>query len=419
MPNPVGIPGFTGMDNVNKIGQDLKTPSILLNADVSKEGVASQRPGYAKVVALAGSHSLWAGSVMLCGAGDGNLYRINNTIATSLASGAGAKPLYFVEINGNIYVSSALYTGVYNVKNETVSPWGLSLPIEGPQCSAGVGGLLSGVYHLTFTTLSGSKISGNGPVTRFELASTGGIVISNRPADAIVWCSDVDGSELFFAGAVDTVNDVGMERLPSFGKTPPPNMEHICYSFGRIWGSVGDILHYSDPFAYDWFSLSGRIPVEGNILMIAPVTGGIFLGFSDRIDFLAGREPGQMAFEYRVNSKGAIENTLQYVDSIPEIGSDVPVWTGRGGMYAGMIDGTIIEIARKRIAFDAPKKAGASLVQMLADGPRYLAAFEQPSVVGFGDSATCEVVRNGRVLQASWHEEIREVVGAADAAIDS
>jgi hypothetical protein len=414
VPNPVRVPAFTGMNNVSKIGQDLKTPSILLNADVSKEGVLSQRQGYAKVVTLAGAHSLWSGSVMLCGAGDGNLYRINNTVATSLASGAGTKPIYFVEINGNIYISSALYTGVYNIGSETVSSWGLALPNVGPQCTSGGGGLLPGTYHLAFTTLSGGEISGNGPVVRFDLSNSGGIVISNRPADAIVWCSDVDGSELFFAGAVDTVNDVGMERLPSFGKTPPPNMEHICYAFGRIWGSVGDVLHYSDPLAYSWFGPSGRIPVDGNILMIAPVTGGIFLGFSDRIDFLVGREPSQMAFEYKVNSKGVIENTLQYVDSMPEIGSDIPIWTGKGGIYAGMLDGTILDLTRKRITFNAPKKAGASLIQMLADGPRYLSAFEQPTDVGFGDSATCEVVRNGRVLQASWYDEVREVMGTSD-----
>ncbi len=423
MPNPVVISGFDGMDNVGKFSgtthgptvvNDLKTPSILLNADISKEGVASQRQGYAKTVTLAGAHSLWSGSVMLCGAGNGNLYRINGASAVSLASGVGTQPLYCVEINGNVYVSSTLYTGVYNIVSETVSSWGLSLPTAGPQCTAGGGSLLPGTYHLAFTTLSDGKISGNGTVVRFELASAGGIVIDNRPADAIVWCSDVDGSELFFAGAVDTVNDVGMERLPSFSKTPPPNMEHICYAFGRIWGSVDNVLHYSDPFAYDWFGPSGRIPVDGNILMIAPVTGGIFLGFDDRLDFLAGREPGQMAFEHKVNSKGVIENTLQFADSLPEIGSDVPVWTGRGGIYAGMIDGTVMELTRKKIAFDAPKKAGASLIQTVADGLRYVAAFEQPTDVGFGDSATCEVVRNGRVLQASWYDEVREVMGTSD-----
>lgn len=397
MPKGIKIAGFKGMDNVRPQQGALQIPRVLLNANVTAEGVIEKRPGQTQHIALPGAHSLWAGPVMLCVAA-GTLYQIINGTAVSLATGLGSDPMGYVGAVDRVYLSSKSYNGVLDLGTMTVGTWGLGLP-ESPVCSAAAGDLLTGVYHLCFTTYDGAEISGNGPVIVFELTTAGGIALTSRPANTLVWCTDANEDKLFLAGDVDTVGEVGVEMLPSLNVTLPPQMEFICLAHGRIWGSVENTLHYSDAHAYEWFrTQSNRVDFEKNIKMVAPVRGGIYLGFVDEVIFLAGREPAGMD-QTTVSNKGIVPYTLAYGDDMGDLGQNIPVWVGRKGIFAGTNDGQLVELTAGKIKFDAPASAGAGLFHQTPAGePQYMAAFEQPSNVSMGDQATVDVVRNGKVI---------------------
>ncbi len=397
MPKGIKIAGFKGMDNVRPQQGALQIPRVVLNADVTAEGVIEKRPGQTQHIVLPGAHSLWAGPVMLCVAA-GTLYQIKNGVAVSLATGLGSDPMGYVVVNNAVYLSSKSYTGVLDLVKMIVGTWGLGLP-ESPVCSAGAGGLLTGTYHLCYTTYDGAEISGNGPVTVFELTTPGGIALANRPANTLVWCTDANEDKLFLAGDVDTVGEVGVEMLPSLNVTLPPQMEFICLAHGRIWGSVENTLYYSDSHAYGWFrTQSNRVDFEKNIKMVAPVEGGIYLGFDDEVIFLGGRDPAEFS-QVTVSDKGIVPYTMAYGDDMGELGRNVPVWVGKPGIYAGTSGGLLVELSAGKIKFDAPSSKGAGLFHQTPAGePQYLAAFEQPSNVSMGDQATVDVVRNGKVI---------------------
>jgi hypothetical protein len=78
-----------------------------------------------------------------------------------------------------------------------------------------------------------------------------------------------------------------------------------------------------------------------------------------------------------------------------------------------MHNGTVIEISSRRLKFDAGRKA-ASLFHMVSGEPQYLASTQPGNVVGFGDTVTCEVIRNGRVFLGDYEDGTRDFVGFAE-----
>ncbi len=98
---------------------------------------------------------------------------------------------------------------------------------------------------------------------------------------------------------------------------------------------------------------------------------------------------------------GVARNILAYCNNVPEIGSRIPVWVAKDGLVAGGHEGSIVRITKDRLQFPAGTE-GAAVARTINGQDQFLTSFKQErprgSGVGFGDSATCEVVRNGRVL---------------------
>ena len=127
------IKGFRGMDNVqqstsflvDKFG--LVTPRFVFNADVTTDMALTKRAGYTKLVSLSNAHSLSTNcSVLLCIASNklclltaGGYTELCDVETTSMS---------YVEIDGLIYMSSATWTGKYNLITEAIGDWGVALP---------------------------------------------------------------------------------------------------------------------------------------------------------------------------------------------------------------------------------------------------------------------------------------------------
>jgi len=418
MTAPIKLTDFTGMNNIKEseglfVGRYGKNtqPRIILNADVTSGGRIIKRDGSEKVIALTSPHSLWSSSVAMLCASEGKLYRINQGQAVEICAITGpATYLSYVEINEKIYISNKYWNTIFDPSDNSTSDWGLSLP-EQPVISSTAGNLTAGTYQVCFTRFSGREISGNGAIASIELAADSGITISNRGADLLVWMTDPNGSKFFLAGQLDTIvsNAQSSEPLPSFLCSPPLYMEYLSYGFGRVWGSIDNVLYYSEPFHPEWFrNQFNKFEYNQNITLIAQATTGIFVGCEDTTYFLAGTEPQQM--KQTLAGKGAVPGTLIYCNNVPELGDilspaerihvDVPIWLSQEGIVIGNASGRLFNLTHQKVKFK-PGKRGASVHRMKNGEFQYLTNFKQGSPgSGFGmaDTVTAEVIRNGRVI---------------------
>ncbi|MGP8337655.1 MAG: hypothetical protein ACT6FC_05405 [Methanosarcinaceae archaeon] len=434
MSKSINLSSFVGMNNIKQsegllVGKNNAVqPRVILNADVTSKGRIIKREGSVKIIDLAAPHSLWScDAAMLC-VSESKLYRIAQRVAVEICPVTVplGTSLSYAEVNGKVYISGASWNGIFDPSDNSISDWGLDLP-EQPVISSTSGNLPIGTYQLCFTRFNGREISGNGAITSIELTVEGGIAILNKANDSLVWITDPNGSEFFLAGQIYNVVSVAQssEPLPSFLCSPPPFMEHITYAFGRIWGSIGKILYYSEPFHPEWFRISlNKFEFKQNITLIAHVPTGMFIGCEDVTYFMKGAEPTQMV--QTLAGKGAVPGTLSYCNNVPELGDilspaerihvSVPVWLSQDGIVIGNVSGRLFNLTQQKVKF-APGVRGASVHRMKNGEFQYLTSFKQGSSgSGFGmsDNVTVEVIRNGRVLTGDWQDSIRDGIGMSD-----
>jgi len=415
---PIRITSFTGMNNIKSSEglfadrrRGIAEPRIVLNADVTEQGRIEKRDGYTEVVTLPNCHSMWAGDTCMLAMSGSVIKRITGEVAATIEDIGGLRrPMYYAEIGDKVYMSNSGWNGIFDPQTDLISTWGVAPP-EGPVMSFGNGGLPAGTYHVFMTNESGEEISGNGPVSKITLAGTGGILISNRPSEATVWCTDPNGVDVFYRiGKTDTIDNVSkVEPFPFLFCSQPPYMENITHAFGRMWGSQGNILYYSEPLHVDLFRLGqSRFKFATDITLIAKVKTGLFVGCKDRTKFYSGTKPDQMQ-ELDVGA-GAIPGTLVYCNNIIELGdtisppekkhNSVPVWVSEEGIVAGNPAGRLFSLSQQKVKF-APGVEGASLYRKKDGRFQFLTSFKQGSEgsgLGFSDTVTAEVMRNGVVI---------------------
>lgn len=408
----IKVNGFDGANNVNEsfyIKDGIASPKVILNADVDLARNLVKRKGKTLFVTLANAHSLWACPLCMLCVADGTLYRITQGIATSVGTVTGPKyPLSYVEADDKVYFSNPYAQGIFDPATGTSSTWGIAPP-SGPMLLSGSGNLAPGTYRVTMTNVTSGELSGNGPISTITLAAEGGIQVLNRPSGALVWATDSDEGIFYLVGAISQIVDIPtVEPLPSFMCSPPPFLENLCYAFGRMWGSSGSTVYYSEPFKLGWFKLAGnKFVFDSNITLIAKVSTGLFVGMQEKTVFLAGTEPDKMQLSDA--GAGSIKGTLAYCNNLPDLGSvlgtpekgfvDVPVWTTSEGIVAGNQSGKLYNLTKNKIKMGIPS-SGASLYRNAEGVFQFLTSFKSGSTgsgAGFIDTDTYNVFKNGRI----------------------
>ena len=402
MNNILSEGGFLGHDD----GTITAIPKVILNADVTAEERLKKRGGYRLITSLPNAHSVWATrGVMLATAG-GGLYRLYpdaSRVYLCALTGPHEEKLFYASVDDKVYISSRHWLGILDPATNTVSAWGMAIPNQ-PVLAAvsGTGALTPGRYQVCYTKVSDGNIGGNGMIAEIDiLTDDSTISLLNKPSDVIAWMTDPDGNTFYKAADVlsEIVDMNRMEPLPTFLCGPPSPMTFIRRAFGRIWGAIDNRLVYSEPYQYDLFKSMNEFNFPTNILMCAYADGGIYVGLEDKTVFLPGTEPSGMR-EVQVHV-GVARNILAYCNNVPDMGNNVPVWVSKDGLVAGSHSGAIVKITKDRVQFPAGQE-GAAVSRIVNGQDQFLTSFKQEvprgSGVGFGDSATCEVVRNGTVL---------------------
>ncbi len=407
------IRGFKGMNNVLEeggfSGHDDGTmtaiPKVILNADVTAEERLKKRGGYRLLASLPNAHSAWGARNVLLAVAEGRLYRFypdGSKINLCAVDGPPEEKLFYAAVDEKVYISSRHWMGILDPTENQVGPWGIAIPEQPVLMAGGGGSLTAGRYQVCYTNVVDGQVGGNGMIAEIDILSdNSSITLLNKPSGAIAWVTDPDGSTFYrvFSGQ-DMISGLEtMEPLPTFLCSPPNPMKFIRRVFGRMWGAVNNRLLYSDPYRYDLYKSTNEFTFPGEILLVAFVDGGIFVGFDDRTIFLPGTEPSAMR-EVHIGA-GVARNILAYCNNVPDMGNNIPVWVSKEGLVAGGHGGLIVKITKDRVQFPAGQE-GAAVYRTVNGRDQYLTSFKQEkprgSGVGFGDSATCEVVRNGKVL---------------------
>jgi len=408
----ISINAFSGMNNVKRnenffSAEGVAEPKIILNADVGITQSLIARDGQIKILALTKAHSLWSGLSCTLFVDNGTLYRFTppTKVSVSALDDKGAS-FDYVEAEDKVYFSNQYCKGVFNPTTNTISDWGI-LPPPGPMLLTGSGSLPPGVYNVAMTSSNGDEISGTGPITSIELAETGGIQILNRPSGSEVWCTDANEFIFYRIGAASKIVSIPtVEPCPSLMCSPPPFLSNLCYAFGRIWGSSGKTVYYSQPFKFGWFRLSAnRFEFDSEVTVIAKVPTGIFVGMKDKTRFLSGTEPEKM--QQSDAGAGSVSGTLAYCNNLPEMGDilgspekgyvDVPVWRTTEGIVAGNASGRLFNLTKNKLVFGIPER-GASLYRNLGGAIQFLTSAKVGtggSGAGFFDADTIAALKSG------------------------
>ena len=404
--SPFKAESFQGMNNIAvKSKGSLEIPSMILNANVEPDGSLQRRPGLEKIINLPGAHSLWTNNagIVLCMA-QREIYRVIDTATTVqlVDTVQPDAPMSYFEVDGRIYMSNKNWTGMYDPLQDVMKAWGEPVP-DAPIVVPAAGSLPVGRYQVCITTLSEyGRTSGNSNLSIIVLDEPGGISIPNLPATASVWITDPNGANLLFAGNSSPITDVpeNSEPIPTMWGSPPLPMNHMCWALGRAWGCVGKKVYYSEPYQPELFLLSTNFfDLSDPVLMIARAGSGLFVGCEAKTDLFAGTDPATMT--QTTVGKGVVPGTLSYATDLGDMGRDVPIWVGKDGVYAGLRDGRAVNLIKEKVQIDPQQSTGASVCRV-KDGRRQMLFSARQNMkgqeVGFGDNASCEVIRKGAVI---------------------
>jgi hypothetical protein len=334
-----------------------------------------------------------------------SLWRITGEGAQELCAVEGTRArATYVELNNLVYVGNPYWKAIYELNTGRVRPWGVNLPPT-PSVSMVDGDLPPGVYLLAYTQVLDGQLSGNGPLLELRIEGMArGIQLNNLPPGGQAWITHPNGGKLLLArlsGNRITRQAPEVQVLPTFGVQPPPGFSHFQYAFGRIWGTNGKRLLYSDPNFYEWFRAGNFLPFLEDLVMVAPVDDGLFVSSRARTWFLQGQAPQDMAS--RGVGNGAVPGTLTYAQvegggyeisrKLSQLPS--PIWMSSKGLVVGTNNGHLVHLTEARLKI-VGRTQGASLTFFRDGIPRVISSLWGPPTTK-EDNTLSFIFNNGRL----------------------
>ncbi len=387
MAKAITIHGFYGMSNVKQTGllfdEYRRTmPYVVFNADVWPDGRVTARQGYRKVLSLTNCHSMWHdGQIWLCVADNADGYQAlfqivgqgERTREITTVEGPPNVPMYYARVENTVYLSNGYWRKCLSWPEMTVSDWGVSLPAQ-PKVSIVDGNLPAGFYRVCYTRHDGQRHGGAGPLSVLGWdGDNGGLQLHNLPEDVAVWVTLTNGEQLFLAepdddGVIADLDQITMTPLATLGIGEVPYLLNLAYAHGRIWGTEGPRLWFSEPFAPQWFRHYEIF--EEDLVMVAPILSGVFVSSRHHTWLIDGLVPAEWKIQ-RVGD-GAIPGTLVYgqfegggyelsraMSQLP-----MPCWLGRQGVVVGTNAGHLVHVTENRVRMNE-RERGAAMARQI------------------------------------------------------
>jgi hypothetical protein len=358
---PERINSYPGRDNadIDLVGAR--------NVDIDNARRLSRRTGQTMKVAGTGIHSLWSNGALCLYVKDGIMYRLNSDFSSdALAAGVAAAPMCYVELNGRVYHSNGDTSAVYD--DGRVRSWGIGIGQISVAAAATGGSMPAGVYQFAMTLLrEDGQESGTGLASQIDLGDAGGLAFSwEVPPDpgithAALYLTQPDGETLLQAAVVDVelghyVYTGGARALPLATQwlDAPPVGQALAFHRGRLYIAAGDVLYATAALAYEHCDLRDYCAFDGTpIQLLAPVTGGLFVGTSAAVYFLGGDTLAARSVVRKLDT-GTVRGSVAYGDGEAVTGrrelsgQEVALFTTADGVVMGLPDGSLVQLTRER-----------------------------------------------------------------------
>ena len=152
-----------------------------------------------------------------------------------------------------------------------------------------------------------------------------------------------------------------------------------------------------------------------DVSLIASIPSGMYIHSDDNTWYMEGDSPESLT--QVKGGKGAIKGTLTYAHYPNLAPYPIPIWMSKYGICAG-VDGKITELTRGKIRSNMTGQGSGVSVSRYGEQFTILTA-KQNSVTNaaFGDSATVEVVRKGKIFDGLYPDQTHDGVRITDGAM--
>lgn len=307
---------FNGINNVlpsHRLGDsDLVTGT---NVDIGLTREVSRRAGFTELVDTC-HKNLWQASGFELATVEGNDLRsfVGSTYTTVSASLGTARVWYCNLPDGRTTFSNGSICGITD--GGPAVAWGVQIPASVGAVADVAGSLFSGEYRymLTYVRLSDGQESGTIDSAPFDVV-TGGVSLTGLPTLAghkiNVYLKGPNSTHGFLAGSTTGstfsftgANDALVLPCRTDNLNPAPVGTVTAFWRGRVLVAVGSVMWASMAGRWQHFNLRRDFKqFTAPITLIQPVEGGIFVGTTKELCFLAGVEFDKLIYSRVVDGR--------------------------------------------------------------------------------------------------------------------
>jgi hypothetical protein len=370
------------------------------NVDITNRHKARRRTGY-DVEREVATRKIWANEEVFVSVEGTNLVDVRDFDSTSNFR-TDMHPTDvpgFAEVltEGEVYYSDSRVNGKF--VDGVHADWEVEQPPGNATLAAAGGSLYNGCYQVVVTyEHTDGRESGCGKSDKIELASNGGIALTNipQPVDASitkinVYATEPDGTQLYKRAslAVGTASyTITSRRTGSILRTQfkdvPPRSTNIAYAGSRMVVAVDEFLLVSEPFTYHLFDYGeGFLTFPKPINLIVPTLTGVYISAGAMYFVNLSDESPVLK---RVSKKPALNRTAFQIDA-DQLGDTeqdgvLSGWVAEDGIMIGTETGTVRNLTYDKI--DIGKTDTASVMVKEANGlSQVVTSLKQPTGTNF------------------------------------
>jgi hypothetical protein len=307
---------FFGLNNVtDRLRLGVQTLVTADNVDISDTGALAKRAGYVQAQPCTPStvySTLDYSRMYLVDAGVLKVMHRPGDL-TVLQTGLSSAPLFWTEINGQVFFNNGVNTGIIN-PDHSVLPWSWDVPAS-PTLRAVSGNLPAGLYRAACTyVLPDGRETGADLASEITLTGGQALQISGIPQTpgltTRLYIAPADSTVLQLAGSPsatalvwnDTPDALGADLLTSLMNPVPDGADVIQAWRGSLYcalympASDQTAVFFSQPLGFHLFDLvADFFLVPGRVRMLAPHKDALIVGTERRIHAFDGERLTELA----------------------------------------------------------------------------------------------------------------------------
>lgn len=380
------ISAFNGLNNVtDPIRLGLGWLSAADNVNITDTGALKKRGGFTKVASssFSGAFSTFDYSRMYVVEAGVLMAVASATNRTPLISGLSSAPMFWTEINDQVFYTNGVDSGIIGPDN-TVRPWAWPTPPQ-PIVSLNTGSLDAGTYQVRYVyVLEGGRTTGSSESTDIAVGTGQALSITGipqgvpgveftqvyiAPANSAVYqlAATTKQTSLFWSQSPD---NLGQELHTAFLDPLPDGVGPVQAWQGRIYAAQyfpeldQSVVWFTKPLGFHLFNYnSAFVMVPGEVVMLTSHDKALILGTRERIYAYDGTSLDQLA-PYGVVPGG-------HASTDPSDGA-VYFWSTRGVCSAL----PFTNLTERQVSVAPGIQAGGAIVQT-GGQKRYVVALRQ------------------------------------------